>query len=791
MSDRNKVFPDAGDLWDRYESLKRQDSGINGNNRALMLNNYVRKPWKVRVGKRNGDYRTDPNFGEFRFKVESVINMLVSACVERQNWFRIVPKNAPIGEQKSLSDKITNAFHRYFIRTWEDRFLDEVYAAYDMTMFGKAVEHWPSIGCIYTENVPESRVFPDTNAGMNPRKWGYVFIEKDYSVFDLRCIYEDDDEVEMEGWDREYLKEILDNPSQYSETPEERKGRMEEVFEGGSSNVDHKIVLVHAYIKDNNKPDKDGDIKKVSRYIFPAVYKKTKAGEYEDARGSLKFLSQKRGYCECISNVVAVRSFNISRSYWNINSFARQIYLSTAFYDKVTASIIRAAKKAMTLFIKAQNRDQVEKLINQHDGEVVIVDPDVTFENVKVQNDIRQMIEVVRSVMVQTEQGMSIGQAPGSQNVKGYAITAQEASIRAQREGEKEALNIKLLIAGDCRLYKEVYRRAMLGLDEDHKESLSSFKEEMKSLGVDAKYYNPKNVHFIPNLFGAASKSVRIGDAQGVLQALMFKPSTPQEERAQRDLVAAYVGEDNVMDYIQPIEMPDPAIVKAGGENEDLDNPMVNPKNVPVLPSDKHLIELPVHIADYEDKLTKASRLIEMSGQQPNPVKQYLLVHTAAQLIVAQDNKGAHIQAHIQASANSKMNEKALEPLVAKFRQLQSQQDQLTDASQKLINQLDQALSQSDINSEELRYRKAMHDMEIEFKKTLNDIDIAKAIQKKEHMEETREIKKDADHTKIAQDLVKKESQNQLEIQKKEAELAMKERERQLKNQQSQTSETQ
>src|SRR5690606_24554981 len=129
------------------------------------------------------------------------------------------------------------------------------------------------------------------------------------------------------------------------------------------------------------------------------------------------------------------RSFNISRSYWNINSFARQIYLSTAFYDKVTASIIRAAKKAMTLFIKAQNRDQVEKLINQHDGEVVIVDPDVTFENVKVQNDIRQMIEVVRSVMVQTEQGMSIGQAPGSQNVKGYAITAQEASIRAQREG--------------------------------------------------------------------------------------------------------------------------------------------------------------------------------------------------------------------------------------------------------------------------------------------------------------------------------------------------------------------
>ena len=383
--------------------------------------------------------------------------------------------------------------------------------------------------------------------------------------------------------------------------------------------------------------------------------------------------------------------------------------------------------------------------------------------------------------MIDTENNQNIAQSPGSQNVKGYAITAQEAQIRAQKSGEAESLNVKILMNLDLVLYKEIYRRAVsIGASEKLKKSLKSFKEELAGYNITEEEYNIDNLYFAPSFLNGGSQSTRIGNAQAVLQALMQSPTSPGQEQAQRDLVAALVGVDMVDDYIAEKMGVNPIISKVGSENEDLDNPNVNPGNIPVLPDDKHLEELPFHIDDYNKKLTTAGNIIKVALQVPNKFRQIMLLQSAADLIMGQDNKGGHIQAHIQAASNSQANADALKPMIAQFMQLQAAQDQLTQQISQLNEKIDQGMQESDINNEELRHMQKKNQIVEAHLETVNNISTAKDIEKRASMNEQRKEKAEANtektitdlatqQAKAQQDLETKQKQNELKIQQQAA----------------------
>ena len=383
--------------------------------------------------------------------------------------------------------------------------------------------------------------------------------------------------------------------------------------------------------------------------------------------------------------------------------------------------------------------------------------------------------------MIDTENNQNIAQSPGSQNVQGYAITAQEAQIRAQKSGEAESLNVKILMNLDLVLYKEIYRRAVsIGASEKLKKSLKSFKEELAGYNITEEEYNIDNLYFAPSFLNGGSQSTRIGNAQSVLQALMQSPTSPGQEQAQRDLVAALVGVDMVDDYIAEKMGVNPIISKVGSENEDLDNPNVNPGNIPVLPDDKHLEELPFHIDDYNKKLTTAGNIIKVALQVPNKFRQIMLLQSAADLIMGQDNKGGHIQAHIQAASNSQANADALKPMIAQFMQLQAAQDQLTQQISQLNEKIDQGMQESDINNEELRHMQKKNQIVEAHLETVNNISTAKDIEKRASMNEQRKEKAEANtektitdlatqQAKAQQDLETKQKQNELKIQQQAA----------------------
>lgn len=762
-----QLFPNSDDIYDRYLDLRNNEPYKK--KREEYLRNYNRQDWKR--SKDQNCKKRDANFGQFKSKMDAAMNVFINVLTERNSNVKIVPRYAQAGKVKTVSDKITSAFHRHFIKPWEDRFMDEVMIAFDMVFFGKGIEHWPTAGCVYTENIPVERVFPDSNAGMNTKKWAYVFIEKDFTVSELYSIIEDDSSDY--DFDKTYLAEILEQVISYSRTQNGTESSKNINGDISSSTRDEVITLVYAYVKENFNKEK-----KVSLYVFPAERKEWRG---QGSKPKLKYLLEETEYCECISNVVAVRAYQITRSYWKFNSFAQQIYLSTMLYDKAMSLVVRAAKRNLILYFKSDNPDTSKKLLNQTDDEVQVVNTGVEYMTTSQNSNTQEVVEVVRQIMIDTENNQNIAQSPGSQNVKGYAITAQEAQIRAQKSGEAESLNVKILMNLDLVLYKEIYRRAVsIGASEKLKKSLKAFKEELAGYNITEEEYDIDNLYFAPSFLNGGSQSTRIGNAQAVLQALMQSPTSPGQEQAQRDLVAALVGVDMVDDYIAEKMGVNPIISKVGSENEDLDNPNVNPGNIPVLPDDKHLEELPFHIDDYNKKLTTAGNIIKVALQVPNKFRQIMLLQSAADLIMGQDNKGGHIQAHIQAASNSEANADVLKPMIAQFMQLQAAQDQLTQQISQLNEKIDKGMQESDINNEELRHMQKKNQIVEAHLETVNNISTAKDIEKRASMNEQRKEKAEANtektitdlatqQAKAQQDLETKQKQNELKIQQQAA----------------------
>lgn len=768
-SPASKMFPINKGMYERYKEMK--DSDPYKQVRENYARNYNRQPWTRKESKNKK--AKDANFGQFQGKINRAMNMFMGVLTERRMFVKVIPKYAEEGTTKDLTDKISSAFHRYFMKPWQKRFMIEAFCVRDMVFAGKGIEHWSNKGCFETKNIPVERVFPDTNAGLLSSSWGYVFIEEPFTICELLHIHSKQEKaMSEEGYDakdnefnHKFLSDIIDNISHYSETTDNSDASKEIKGDHSSSNADETVILVYAYIKDYNDPDLP-----VSRYIFPGKVKEDKNNTSttipeNSTTGNMRFLSKESGYAKCISEHVHVRFFQIERSYWKYNSLAKQIYLATMLYDKSMSLILRAAKRSLILYFKSSDRKTQQKLLAQTDDEVQVIDEGTSYVTTSQVTNIDQMMQTVRQVMIDTENEMSMTQASGSQNVKGYAITSAEAKINDRRQSDQESLNFKVLMANDSSLYQELYRRAINGDSEEYSKALKAFKKEMKRKGVEEEFYDPDNVYFAPNYLSGG-----LQNAQQVYATLLQQASTPGQEQAQKDVIGSLVGYENVDDYLPMKETIDPVVIQVGNENENLDSPTVNPKNVPVLPSDKHMKHIPIHVADYELKLQMVQNILKVAQQEQNPLSSLTFVMFAMNLIIAQDNKGAHIQGHINAVSNSKENIQALTPVLQKFAEIQKMQNQLTETATQMKDKILQATQASSMHDEELRFKKAMNDLDIKHKTDSNDIAVAKQVEQKQAAQERSQFNMEKDVEKKGIDLASKEESAKLDLQIKQTE---------------------
>ncbi len=109
-----------------------------------------------------------------------------------------------------------------------------------------------------------------------------------------------------------------------------------------------------------------------------------------------------------------------------------------------------------------------------------------------------------------------------------------------------------------------------------------------------------------------------------------------------------------------------------------------------------------------------------------------------------------------------------LKPLVAQFEQLQATQDQLTQQISQLNEKIDKGMQESDLNNEELRHKTALNQLTENHTKTMNDIAVAKDLEKRASINEQRQEKAEADTEKKVTDLAQQSVKGQMEIETKQ-----------------------
>lgn len=689
-------FRRVSDLWDRYEKVhsdnkKKREAWEN------FILAYERWSYVRSCG------GTDPNWGQFRGKVDKIIETFESLVTERQHWAQITPIDLDREEMERegldkdfISDKITSEFHELCIRPWEDRESNVRLSLFDMVMFSKGIDMWERPHGTYPESVPVDRVYPDSEAGMKPKEWDLCFVEKKYTPVELFEEVQDEDRADALGWRKSAVLSLLKtigstgtDTSTHGLTDEKHTSASTGSASSssgasaiGACNPDLKLTVIMAYVKEY-RPDEDGN--QISLYVF--VHNRHLKTDNDRGSGKPKespsnvvgFLRIHKGIAKDMSEVFAVSSHLIARNYYRCPSEAEMVYAACRFYDQGINRTIRAVMRNMALMLKSQNQDQQEKLRNLDQQEAIVLDPDVDILQQRTFQDVKGVVETVRQVMLDTDQAAGINQAAGSQNVKGRAITASEANIQLTEASNSQRKDIRLYTLAEKRKLSEMYRRfvsedTMMEDDEGYKMH-KLFIKRMKEAGIKKKYYDPDNVLVEPVFFNfGEAPSVIVEKAQMRLQALrqLSTATTPGEQRTIRDIIAAtssYQEAEQYMDRDDNESFLEKSVIKAGVENELMSDPYLNRKNIHVSSGDKHMIELPIHLQDIEFKLNNGIGLmqnLEQTAEEQVPI----ILDDITDIVVALDNQGAHVEAHLQLAARDPQMKDAVKGMRDKLNQL-------------------------------------------------------------------------------------------------------------------------
>lgn len=786
-------FANPFDLWERFNqvvSLAREKAV----EREKLIKMYDRHSYKTR---KNSSV-TEPNWGTFRDAVDDYIKFFSSIAFNRKIWCRIETHEGwKEGLDETWSDNITHAFHKFCIDLWKGKSKVIIKAIRDDAMFNRGVLMWetPAGFDTYPCHIPMEDVFTDTNATTCPDSIDILFIRKRFTAVELYKKATDPRNIEL-GWNK---KAILRSLSKQLDSLKDCKG-VNSVIDrwrrGGvsQSEKDTLIPIIFAYVKEYKENEEDGPKKgnTISKFVFPenivalGVGPNTNRENYASLNKDDYFMYSDY-YAKSFKSLIAIWSASLEHAFFDDESFAKQIYPSSRFHDRTFNRVIRGFIRSSRQWIKTSSADTKERLKKMDpDSEVELLNSDDDVAQVNMRQDISGGTELMRSAQSRIA-AFNPSEFQGTQNSpKGYPITKGEAQILNSQLDDSKSTAITIATDNDESLMCELYYRFINSSEEsDTYEGFKRFKAFLEFKGVPEKAWAYENVSIFPrfNKF-AGNASSNFATAQGLVQATQIKPASIPEQRAKRDLIAALIGEANVHDYMEQPMQIDNELFIIGQENEVLDNPHANPTNIPVTSSDNHIMHIQGHLQDYMTKLGMASQLLSQAQQDQSFMRQFM-IDDARKVILAQDNKGAHIAAHFQIVGRDKSKQDEVKQLAGIFQEAQSKQDQLQSQLEQLIQQEVQNNSRQNMFDLEYQHKQRMYQLDEEHAMAKNNLDAAKKVQQIEgaqlssdrsqeqsmrHKEQEAQLKQAEQRQQVAG----KVAMTQLDIEKKQIENQLK-----------------
>jgi hypothetical protein len=624
-----------------------------------------------------------------------------------------------------------------------------------MQMFMAGIEFWCNNGAVYPENIPIEHVFPDLTAGINPKKWETLFILRRETYSTLYKKMEDSD------WNKDAIQDLL-------ETEQNRTTNLSE-FEKlrldtkSDETTDNTVLLCYAYVKEY-----DGT---VTHYIFPedgVIAARSKA-DVNPKQAEKRFLLIRKKYCDHIGQVVAIRTYHRFKQYWSGESLADNIFVTKLQGDQAMNRILRSAIRSATTYLNSNNADTQEKLQQASDQELVVLDADVKVTQTSIQSNTAELFNAVRQLDFDTARMTRDYLPAGSQNVKGRAITAEEASNQSMQAVEQKEKKTTLFIQQDQRFVEEIYRRSLkVSRGEPEYKRLERFKKKMEYYGIPEDAYKFDNV-IIQSTFSlmGGSMTARMQGTDRLVQLARIKPESEGVRRAVVEAIAAIVGYENVelyFPYKDEIEETDAR--RAGMENEILDNPNLNPLNAQVLAKDNHVQDLTLHIPDIENDLTMLESLVTRHEQLPASMKAINIVKMQEHSL-AIDNKFSHCLAHLQMMSYDEGLAGYIENFQAKLTQVRAPYIALQKMIRQAIEAFGQENEDNSFMTKSMQLKLQDQANEIQYRQQLRDIGLGKSIEQAKLREISGKQKLQSNQEKAIIDLQSKKAMSQVEVDSK------------------------
>lgn len=742
-------FASMDDLHSRYTAIRDRM-----HEKMKEWKNYLKSYRRHPIQRKNG--KKDANYGQFKFEIDNSADMFTSLVLSRPTWLTVVPLTAPDKQTKlDWRNKISECWHEEFIVPWEEKVENTAYDFFDMQMFMAGIEFWKNNGDVYPENIPIEHVFPDLTAGINPKKWETLFVLRRESYSSLYRKLKDSD------WNEEAIRDLL-------ETEQNRTTLLSE-FEKlrldtkSDETTDNTVLLVYAYVREY-----DGTI---THYVFPedgviAARSKTDVKPQEREK---RFLLVRKKYCDHIGQVIAIRTYHRFKQYWSGESLADNIFVAKLQGDQAMNRILRSAVRSATTYLNSSNADTQEKLQQVSDQELVVLDADVKVTQTSIQSNTADLFNAVRQLDFDTARMTRDYLPAGSQNVKGRAITAEEAANQSMQAVEQKEKKTTLFIQQDQRFVEEIYRRSLLvSRGEKEYKALERFKKKMEYYGIPEEAYAFENV-LIQSTFSlmGGSMTARMQGSDRLVSLARIKPESEGVRRAVVEAIASIVGYENVelyFPYKDEIEELDAR--RAGMENEILDNPNLNPLNAQVLAKDNHVQDLTLHIPDIENDLKILEGLI-MNHEQLPPSLKAVNVVKMQEHATAIDNKFGHCIAHLEMMNTDPGLAGYIQSFQAKLAQVRAPYIALQKMIRQAIEAFGQENEENSFMTRSMQLKLQDQQNEVQYRQQLRDIGLGKSVEQAKLREITAKQKLQSNQEKALIDLETKRAMTEADVDSK------------------------
>lgn len=685
---RSTRFQRLSQIFSRYERARTKH---NKTMWAQILAQYARKPYQdTKTG------QVMPNFGTLRSKVDERLTGYTDFATERDLWHKIeTDYGIETSQNKEWSDHISTAFQRFCIKKWKQSFAELQLSCTDMLLHSKGSFMWWDRRSPYPESTPIGNVYPDANAGMFPKSFDILFVEREFTAVELYRKIRSEPAAKKKGWIPENVRKVLTSNSMPSKRADGYSGSHHEDGDSAADN-ENIIQVVYAFVMEYKSQSTDGedmegdedrydydDVKKVSLYIFPAAEFIPKVGDRstpEEDQDSAGYFCYSPHALECMDEVISVIGQSVCRNFYEEPSYAQLVYTLSKTYDMVMNRILQAIEDNMRLYLSSETPEIQRKLQQMKHGNTMVLEPGVKLVQERIIRPVQEPMLVLQTLVRDQESNLGVYKMGGSAP-NGEAKTARQNEIELSESVKISGSSMKIFNCFMTMMGWNIYCKFVTmkkeEVDECHWKNFQKFKKYLKSRNVPDAAWNPENVDLASVLnMGAGSPAAKLQGARVVRQALAVAPRTPGERKAQRDEIAAVVGVENVDGYMPPedeLNIPEDSLV--GLENDGLASPGSNPQNFPVVATQLHLRHIPRHVADAEISLNKAAEIWQKRGELFPVEDEGIAIQIIQDILIGVDNVLSHTQAHIQVAQTDANKIDELKGWMVKINEINKQQD--------------------------------------------------------------------------------------------------------------------